>query len=191
MWRQSPNHIRSEVIATREQIGGLKGNAEITPSHPIDEFERTVDSLRKRSPMGLLRERDATLFRFVCGTLGVGNIVFMLNHYSNEVRTEAFREIEMWCDVPQTVRRFGVVRGEGAFPMTIDAASPFVSSNWRISDTRSGNVSIEMADARIDRPENPAVAARGANFSIGRAAASLRLDDSAIRQERESFISIR
>ena len=46
--------------------------------------------------------------------------------------------------------------------------------------------STEMAEARIDMPVKPADAASGASAPIGIAAMSFRVDDSAIRQERES-----
>ena len=72
----------------------------------MHEVEGFVDGLTQGSPMGLMSEREVALSRHVGGTSGMGYVYGALNHDTNEVRAQGLGEIEMWCDMPQTTRRF-------------------------------------------------------------------------------------
>ena len=84
----------------------------MAPSHAPHEIERLIDGFAQRTPMRLLRERQAALGGFIARALRKRDIVAGLQHHANKARAEVFGEVEMRRDLAQARRCVGGVRGE-------------------------------------------------------------------------------
>ena len=183
---ETTQRARPAIVTAGEQVRRLERNAEVLAIHAAHHVEAFLHRLAKRPPMGLLGERDPRSAASSAARCAWGISASLCNMMRTSVAPS--RSARSRCGV-MLRRQSGasaLLAASGTLPMTMDAFRSFVSRIVRTACCSSMACSTEMAEARIDMPVKPADAASGASAPIGIAAMSFRVDDSAIRQERES-----